>query len=226
MKLASLARVIYSFYFILLQNLMNLKELHLTDSKMLEELPDLSNATNLEVLVLEGCSMLTTVHPSIFSLGKLEKLNLQDCTSLTTLASNSHLCSLSYLNLDKCEKLRKLSLIAENIKELRLRWTKVKAFSFTFGHESKLQLLLLEGSVIKKLPSYIKDLMQLSHLNVSYCSNLQEIPKLPPSLKILDARYCSSLQALEELPPSLKILDTRYCSSLQTLEELPLPLKF
>ncbi|KAL5158177.1 Disease resistance-like protein DSC1 [Glycine soja] len=207
------------------KNLMNLKELHLTDSKMLEELPDLSNATNLEVLVLQGCSMLTRVHPSIFSLGKLEKLNLQDCTSLTTLASNSHLCSLSYLNLDKCEKLRKLSLIAENIKELRLRWTKVKAFSFTFGHESKLQLLLLEGSVIKKLPSYIKDLMQLSHLNVSYCSNLQEIPKLPPSLKILDARYCSSLQALEELPPSLKILDTRYCSSLQTLEELPSSLK-
>ncbi|KAG5011784.1 hypothetical protein JHK86_024045 [Glycine max] len=95
------------------KNLVNLKELNLTDSKMLEELPDLSNARNLEVLVLEGCSMLTTVHSSIFSLGKLEKLNLQDCTSLTTLASDSCLCSLSYLNLDKCKKLRKLSLITE-----------------------------------------------------------------------------------------------------------------
>ena len=113
MKLTSLAHVIYSFCFILLQNLVNLKELNLTDSKMLEELPDLSNARNLEVLVLEGCSMLTTVHSSIFSLGKLEKLNLQDCTSLTTLASDSCLCSLSYLNLDKCKKLRKLSLITE-----------------------------------------------------------------------------------------------------------------
>ncbi|KAL2997423.1 hypothetical protein AAZX31_09G040400 [Glycine max] len=67
--------------------------------------------------------------------------------------------------------------------------------------------------------------MQLSHLNVSYCSKLQEIPKLPPSLQILDARNCSSLQTLEELPSSLKILKVGNCKSLYTLPKLPRFLK-
>ncbi|KAH1231924.1 putative protein phosphatase 2C 34 [Glycine max] len=45
------------------KNLVNLKELNLTDSKMLEELPDLSNARNLEVLLLLEAPRNTKASP-------------------------------------------------------------------------------------------------------------------------------------------------------------------
>ncbi|RDX83728.1 hypothetical protein CR513_35325, partial [Mucuna pruriens] len=84
-KLSNLTGVIYlPFLLLLLQYLVNLKELHLTHSNKLKELLDLSKATNL----------LTSVHSYIFCLAKLEKLDLADCQSLTIPASEFHLCSL------------------------------------------------------------------------------------------------------------------------------------
>ncbi|KAH1209268.1 putative WRKY transcription factor 19 [Glycine max] len=109
------------------KNLVNLKQVDLSLSKELMELPDLSKATNLEVLKLNCCYRLTNVHPSIFSLPKLEKLEFCWCISLTILASESQLCSLSYLNLDYCFPLKKFSPISENMKEGRLVKTMVKA---------------------------------------------------------------------------------------------------
>ncbi|RDX86460.1 Disease resistance protein RPS6, partial [Mucuna pruriens] len=47
------------------KNLVNLKEVILVNSEI-KELPDLSKASNLKVLDLFGCLMLTSVHPSIF----------------------------------------------------------------------------------------------------------------------------------------------------------------
>ena len=123
---------------------MNLKELDLSKSKKLKGLPNLSKAINLEVLILRSCSTLSSVHPSIFSLPKLEKLDLQRCESFTVLASCSNLHGLSYLNLDFCENLMRFSLISDNMKELGLRCSKVKALPPSFGHQRKLELLHLE----------------------------------------------------------------------------------
>ncbi|KAL2997674.1 hypothetical protein AAZX31_09G054100 [Glycine max] len=207
------------------QNLVNLKKVDLTSSNKLEELPDLSGATNLEELKLGGCSMLTSVHPSIFSLPKLKKLFLINCKSLTIVTSDSKLCSLSHLYLLFCENLREFSLISDNMKELRLGWTNVRALPSSFGYQSKLKSLDLRRSKIEKLPSSINNLTQLLHLDIRYCRELQTIPELPMFLEILDAECCTSLQTLPELPRFLKTLNIRECKSLLTLPVLPLFLK-
>ncbi|XP_014498999.1 putative disease resistance protein At4g11170 [Vigna radiata var. radiata] len=202
------------------KNLVNLKELDLSKSKKLKGLPDLSKAINLEVLILRSCSMLTSVHPSIFSLPKLEKLDLERCESLTILASCSNLHSLSHLHLDFCENLMKFSLISDNMKELRLRCSKIKALPPSFGHQRKLELLHLEESGIERLPS-LKNLTQLLHLDLSFCDKLQTIAELPPFLENLNVQYCTLLQTIPKLPSSLKTLNTEACTSLETLPELP-----
>lgn len=127
----------------MLQNLKNLKEVDLSWSLDLKKLPDLSKATNLKVLILCYCYKLTSVHPSVFSLQKLDKLDLSSCMSLTVLVSNSHSCSLSCLNLDDCKNLKEFSLISKNMKELRLGFTPVKALPSSFELQSKVELLHL-----------------------------------------------------------------------------------
>jgi len=194
----------------------NLKEINLSGSEKLKELPDLSKATNLEVLLLRGCSMLTSVHPSVFSLIKLEKLDLYGCGSLTILSSHS-ICSLSYLNLERCVNLREFSVMSMNMKDLRLGWTKVKELPSSFEQQSKLKLLHLKGSAIERLPSSFNNLTQLLHLEVSNCSNLQTIPELPPLLKTLNAQSCTSLLTLPEISLSIKTLSAIDCKSLETV---------
>nr|KYP40392.1 TMV resistance protein N [Cajanus cajan] len=203
------------------KNLVNLKELDLNSSEELKKLPDLSKAINLEVLILWGCSRLTKVHPSIFTLGKLEKLDLWNCKSFTILASDSHLCSLNYLNLDLCINLIEFSLISKNMTELRLEDTKIRVLPSSFGHQRKLKSLHLAGSSIVRLPSSFNNLTQLLHLDVYYCTKLQTIAELPLSLETLDAQACYSLQSLPDLPPSLKTLNLKSCTLLQSLPKFP-----
>ncbi|CAJ1975874.1 unnamed protein product [Sphenostylis stenocarpa] len=135
------------------KNVVNLKKLDLSWSRMLKELPDLSRAKRLEVLNLRGCVMLACVHSSIFSLPKLERLDLANCTSLTVLASNSHLLSLRYLNLICCDNLKKFSVISENLKELNFGGTKLKALPSSFGDQPKLESLCISETGIERLPS-------------------------------------------------------------------------
>ncbi|RDX86459.1 putative disease resistance protein, partial [Mucuna pruriens] len=199
------------------KNLVNLKELDLSGSKKLKELPNLSKASNLEVLALRDCSMLTRVHPSIFSLTKLEKLDLLNCKSLIILACDSHLHSLSFLNLAGCENLKEFSVISKNMKKLRLECTKVKTLPSSFGHQKKLISLHLTGSDIERLPSSINNFTQLLHLDMRYCSKLQTITELPPFLKTLNTMKCESLHTLPEFPWFLETLDARDCKSLKTV---------
>ncbi|BAT80137.1 hypothetical protein VIGAN_02311500 [Vigna angularis var. angularis] len=200
-----------------LKNLVNLKELDLMHSKKLKKLPDLSQATNLEELVLLGCSMLTSMDSSIFSLPKLESIDLSGCKSLTLLTSNSQFCNFSYLNLDFCKNLREFSLISQNMKELRLGFTKVKVLPSSFECHSKLKSLHLTRSDIEMLPSSFNNLTQLQHLDINNCNKLQTIPELPPSLKTLEVSKCKSLQNLRNLPSSLKTLNAIECKSLKTV---------
>jgi protein tyrosine/serine phosphatase len=102
---------------ILFQNLVNLKEVKLYRSKLLKELPDFSKATNLEVLDISHCHDLKSVHPSIFSLEKLVKLDLSFCYCLTQFTSDTHLSSLHYLHLGYCKKLRTFSVTINNLTE-------------------------------------------------------------------------------------------------------------
>ncbi|XP_022632085.1 disease resistance protein RML1A-like [Vigna radiata var. radiata] len=200
-----------------LKNLVNLKELDLMHSKKLKKMPDLSQPTNVEVLVLLGCSMLTSDDSSIFSLPKLESIDISGCKSLTLLTSNSYFCNFSYLNLDFSMNLREFSLISQNMKELRLGFTKVKVLPSSFECHSKLKSLHLTRSGIEMLPSSFNNLTQLQHLDINNCNKLRTIPELPPSLQTLEVSKCKSLKNLSNLPSSLKTLKAIECKSLKTV---------
>uniref|UniRef100_A0A0R0KFB0 Reverse transcriptase Ty1/copia-type domain-containing protein n=1 Tax=Glycine max TaxID=3847 RepID=A0A0R0KFB0_SOYBN len=122
-------------------NLVNLKEVKVSGSENLKELPDLSEATNLEVLDINFCPQLTSVTPSIFSLNRLERLSVAYC-SLTKITSKNHLSSLRYLNLESCKKLREFSVASENMIELDLSSTCVNAFTSSFGYCTALKTVL------------------------------------------------------------------------------------
>ncbi|KOM39829.1 hypothetical protein LR48_Vigan04g002700 [Vigna angularis] len=132
------------------KNLVNLKELDLRNSRNLKQLPDLSKASNIEVLCLTGCLSLTSVHPSVFSLTKHEILNLDGCKSLTILATHLHLCRLRYLNLNDCYNLTEFTLTSDNIKQLSLELTRMKALPSSFGHQRKLEFLCASLEQIKE----------------------------------------------------------------------------
>ncbi|MED6106637.1 hypothetical protein PIB30_006262 [Stylosanthes scabra] len=159
------------------QNLVNMKVLKVPYSTQLKEIPDLSKATDLEVMDLRYCLNLTGVHPSVFSLSKLETLDLSWCSSLTSF-----------------KRLKKFSVTSKNMIELDLRHTSIQELPPSIGYQSKLEKLHLANSDIKGLPTSIKHLTSLKYLDISGCKSLEALPKLPLSLETLDAEDCTSLK--------------------------------
>jgi hypothetical protein len=161
------------------------------------ELPDLSNATNIEVIDLRLCTSLKSVHPSIFTLNKLKKLDLGGCFSLKSLKSEIHLTSLRYLSLAGCYALKEFSVTSKEMVKLNLERTCIQQLPSSINLQTKLEKLLLAHSYIEKLPESIKNLTRLSHLGLENCSKLRNLPVLPPSLIILDASGCVSLDNVD-----------------------------
>ncbi|KAK2432619.1 disease resistance protein RPV1 [Trifolium repens] len=177
------------------QDLVNLKEVRLSNSILLKELPDFSKATSLNVLLMEHCPRLESVHPSIFSLEKLVQLDLSLCFSLATFTSSSHLSSLHYLNLGFCTNLSKFSATFKNIIELDLTAIPINALPPSIGFQSKLETLVLKLSEIESIPSSIKNLTRLKKLDIQRCKKLLALPELPSSLETLLVE-CKSLKTV------------------------------
>ncbi|RDX71521.1 Outer membrane protein YopM, partial [Mucuna pruriens] len=143
---------------------------------------------------------------------------------ITSFNTKSQLNAL-YLNLDRCENLKKFSIISKNMLELRLGCTKIQVLLSSFADQSKLKWLHLMGNDIERLPSSFNKLTQLLHLHIIFCKMLYTLAELPLSLKILDVTNYKSLQILPNLPPSLETQNAKYCSILQSLPKLPISLK-
>jgi len=69
----------------MVQNLVNLTEVNLSNCEHLTAIPDLSKAKNLERLNLQFCTTLKVVPSSIQFLEKLVDLDLRSCTSILSL---------------------------------------------------------------------------------------------------------------------------------------------
>lgn len=132
---------------------MNLKEVHLGESKHLIELPDFSKAQNLEILNLSYCESLCHVHPSILSLPSLSDLNLLHCKELKSLQSENHLKSLQHLSVDGCFNLKEFALSSEELTRLFLQDTGIEMLDSSIGRLNKLRMLDLNGSTLKILPT-------------------------------------------------------------------------
>ncbi|XVE83988.1 hypothetical protein DITRI_Ditri16bG0132900 [Diplodiscus trichospermus] len=201
------------------RSLYKLKLINLKGSQNLIRTPEFTMAPNLESLILEGCSRIVDVHPSIGVLSNLVLLNLKDCSNLVNLPSSIDGCKcLKALNLSGCSK---LEILPDNLQ-----------------HVEFLEELDLGVTAIRKPPSFIFQFKMLKVL--SFCGCKGPPSKLRPYLdslfKVLQRRSTNSMPLM--LPPllglsSLKRLNLSDCNlgqeaipsdicSLSFLEELDL----
>ncbi|KAK7405243.1 hypothetical protein VNO78_06442 [Psophocarpus tetragonolobus] len=85
--------------------------------------PNLCGAPNLKDVILSDCKSLARVDPSIFSLPKLESLDVSGCTSLKSLCSYTCSSSLRGLYASRCYNLQEFSVVLlpnSSIKRLHL----------------------------------------------------------------------------------------------------------
>ena len=129
-----------------------MKIIDLTSSSGLIITPDFTGVPNLEKLVLQNCTNLRELHPSIGILKKLILLNLGGCKKLSHLPSKFEMESLVTLNLFGCSRLKKIPDFV--------------------GNMECLQKLFLDFTAIVELPSSVEGLIGLTSLTLSYCKNL------------------------------------------------------
>ncbi|CAA7035591.1 unnamed protein product [Microthlaspi erraticum] len=168
-------------------SLRNLKWMDLCYSVNLKELPDLSTATKLKELNLQGCSSLLKLPSSIGNVTNLQKLDLSDCSSLVELpSSNGNLHKLPTLSLQGCSKLLVLptNINLESLNELDLTdCSLLKTFPEI---STNIKVLKLSGTAIEEVPPSVKSWPRLDDLHMSYCEKLRKSPHALDSITVLD----------------------------------------
>uniref|UniRef100_A0A1J3FUN3 Putative disease resistance protein n=1 Tax=Noccaea caerulescens TaxID=107243 RepID=A0A1J3FUN3_NOCCA len=178
---------------------------------------DLTNATNLEKLYLDGCESLVEIPSSFSHLQKLDWLDMAECINLQVIPPHLNLASLNYLNMFRCTKLRNFPAMSTHISNLTMSFTAVKDVPASTRLCSRLYRLYLSVNTnlkeithlprclielcqsyteIEEIPESIKDLHQLSKLYLSGCKRLTSLPELPRSLTYLSAYDCESLETV------------------------------
>ncbi|KAB2010819.1 hypothetical protein ES319_D10G269800v1 [Gossypium barbadense] len=144
-------------------NLVNLREIDVSNCKKLRKIPNLSRALNLELL---DCSY---------------------CESLFELPCLNHLASRDEdkLRLEGCYSLKKFPQVPSHFCYLDLRETEIQEVPDAIKYLHKLERLLLSKSKVEKVSINISKLELLSELNLSECP-MVEFPKIPRSLTWLD----------------------------------------
>ncbi|KAI9113015.1 hypothetical protein K1719_015947 [Acacia pycnantha] len=220
------------------QDLGNLKTINLSWSKQLIELPDLSIAHKLEIVDLNYCESLRTVHPSILSLPNIIVMYVDDCSELEDIESETHLESFVY---DE-NYIRKLYLSSDKLSRLCLEETEVEILHFPIGRFRELKHIRIRGGIVgsvsidelccltnlevfegcsylSEIPDNIKALKWLVHLSLddSAVETLPAYVNYPPSLKYISLRRCKRLKSILGLPPFLQMLDASECTLLETV---------
>ena len=163
----------------------------------------ISGVPNLEKLVLEHCTNLRELHPSIGILKKLVLLNLAyckkliflpskfeteclqklflDCTSIMKLPSSiGGLIGLTSLTLSDCKNLECLPSTICSLKSLECLnlhgCSNFDNLPKNLGNVKGLKVLDLSGTAIKELPSLVEGLTSLTLLTLRYCKNLVHLP--------------------------------------------------
>ncbi|XP_062009366.1 disease resistance protein RUN1-like [Rosa rugosa] len=143
-----------------------LRLINLSGSPYLRSTPDFTEVPDLENLVLQDCTSLVEIHPSLGFLKKLVSLNMRNCKSIKSIPPFITLESLQILRLSLCSGLKKCPEIEGNMKIL------VK--------------LHLDGTSIKDLPPSIERFTGLTMLDLTGCSEIDEIPENLNGMKCLE----------------------------------------
>lgn len=191
--------------------LKKLIQLNLKDCTSLEEFPNsIKGLNSLETLNLYGCSKLCKL-PEDF--GDLQNLNVLDVRKSSMVHLPSSIFHIEKLQTLYCSDEVARSNLRENImnptsgkcflprsfcsfKELDLSGCKLSDETFPeyFGHLVSLENLNLSRNPFSVLPKSIKNLSNLTHLNLEHCVNLTHLGlELPSTLENVKVDYCTSL---------------------------------
>ncbi|KAG4177284.1 hypothetical protein ERO13_A11G301500v2 [Gossypium hirsutum] len=219
--------------------LYKLKMMNLEGSQNLIKTPDFTTASNLEVLILEGCTKLVDVHPSIGVLKSLKLLNLRDCKSLRTLPTKIGMQSLETLILSGCsslvrfpeingkmERLKTLDLsgcyrvenFSENLQQAKLRSNLSSLFKVFQGRRTT------PVAPVLRLFSGLTSLRELKLRDCNLCEG--DIPRDISGLSSLihfdlsGNNFISIPASLNRLS-KLEFLRLSNCMKLKSLPELP-----
>ncbi|XP_040960358.1 disease resistance-like protein DSC1 [Gossypium hirsutum] len=171
--------------------LYTLKMMNLKGSQNLIKTPDFTTASNLEVLILEGCTKLVDVHPPIGVLKRLKLLDLRDCKTLRSLPTKIGMQSLETLILSGCSSLVRfpqIDGIMGCLKTLDLSGCyRVENLSENLQPAKFLEELDLSETAITEPPSFIcqfKNLKVLS-FNGRKGPSSKLLPNLPSLFKVI-----------------------------------------
>ncbi|EOA12289.1 hypothetical protein CARUB_v10008012mg [Capsella rubella] len=205
-----------------------LEELDLQGCSSLVELPSsIGNATNLRELNLSECSKLVKIPSSIENLTNLQKLNLVDCLNLVELPSIENATKLEELELANCSRLVKLPsfINATKLDLLNLsNCSSLLELPPSIGTATNLKKLYVSGcSSLVNLPSSIGDLTNLQDLDLSNCSNLVELPSSIGNLQLLSYLRMRGCSKLEALPTNINLesLDLLDLTDCSQLKSFP-----
>ncbi|XP_056162257.1 disease resistance protein RPV1-like isoform X1 [Syzygium oleosum] len=187
-----------------------LKVLNLTGCADLLISPDLSTFPDLEVLILERCSRLMKLDPSISHLRRLTTLNLRFCDELNMLP----------IELGRMKALKELFIDGTSVQEIPMSMgymEKLEIFSASnclqLSHLpdsvrglTALSVLSLENAKITRIPASVKKLAKLRILSLKDCHWIGRLPdsiwNLRNSLEELDITGTG----ISELPNSITCL--------------------
>ncbi|KAJ9705767.1 hypothetical protein PVL29_003730 [Vitis rotundifolia] len=186
-------------------SLRSLETLIVSGCSKLSKLPeDLGRLQFLMKLQADGTA-ITQPPLSLFHLRNLKELSFRGCKGST---SNSWISSILFRLLHRensdgtglqlpylsgLYSLKYLDLSGCNLTD--------RSINDNLGHLRFLEELNLSRNNLVTVPAEVNRLSHLRVLSVNQCKSLQEISKLPPSIKLLDAGDCISLESLSVLSP-------------------------
>ena len=187
------------------------------------ETPNFNRISNLEQLILQGCTRLSKIHASLGNLKQLIRLDLNGCKFLESLPHKINLESLEVFILSGCSRLKKFPEIMGNmprLSELYLNETAIKDLPLSVEHLTGLvKLDLRDCKNLSSLPNVNCRFSSLKTLTLSGCSKLDELPERFGNLEGLEELDVSGT-AITGLPSSVVLLKNLQVLSLRGCEGL------
>ncbi|GJW92533.1 variation in compound triggered root growth response-like protein, partial [Tanacetum coccineum] len=189
-----------------------LKILKFKESQSLLEIRNISRLPNLETLILWNCYSLANVSETIKELKSLTLLNMTGCEHL-----------FKALNFGRQSPQQPLFSLPHSLERLFLKSCNLEHNNYylTFQDQSLLQYLNLANNVFELLPDY-NHLKNLRVLDLSFCSQLKCILRLPSTLEKLFITCCKSLEKVtfQSHRFTLREIDYEGCTNLLEIEGL------